>query len=324
MLPTDILRQARAGFGLRRSPVRLLSRQFGKVCLAVRGMRGHRVQLRLVRATRDIPERLSSETRWLAFLAGEHGLAVPAPMRWAHDGPYVSPSLTSRDGDRWHAVAFSWVGGRHLGRGLTAAEMTRAAAMIARVHVAGAHAPAQIADHRPVWWIPRLLTLATTLRDIVSASGPIPRSVPAALAAGLRHATASLEQAAATLPTGAAHVGLIHTDAHPRNLRWREDRVGLVDFEDCATGRYMLDLACLFTAVAHQPNADRLRDAMFAGYDRVRPLPAGSERDFRVMCAFRQLDFAGWVLSWPRPDLLSWGPALLHGAPAAIASLLDG
>jgi Ser/Thr protein kinase RdoA (MazF antagonist) len=317
MIPSTILRQARTGFGLTRGHVRVLSTRFGKVCLAHTGRACLRTQIRLVKEAENTPARLDAEMAWLTHLASRHSCPVPIPQHW-RNGALVSPALVARDGTRWFAVACSWVQGRHLNLGLRGGDMRRAGALLATLHNANRDAPATIAASRPTWGIPRLFELATTLRDIIGGTSAPPDDVPLALVASLRASHGRLDSAWQTLPTGATHAGLIHTDAHWQNLRWTRERVGLVDFEDVATGRFMLDLACLWGKVETRRGAAGMLDAILEGYDRVRPLPHDAARDLQVMLAFRRFDYAGWVLSWPRRDSQPWGPDFLAGTPAYI------
>lgn len=322
LLPTTILRAARNGFGLPRGRVRLLSTRFGKLCLAHAAQNGDRTQLRLVRFQPDTALRLQAEMRWLLHLADRHWLAVPRPHRW-RDGALLSPELVNAQGARWHAVACSWVPGHHLNRGLRASHFRGAGALLARLHLANSNAPTGIAAARPTWWIPRLFELATTLRDVVHDAMPLPPSLTPALAAGLRDAAAALQAEHDALPHDDRHTGIIHTDAHWQNMRFTEERIGIVDFEDFANGRFMLDVACLWGRVQDRRDAPALLDAILSGYDSVKPLPASHRRDLRLMLAFRRFDYAGWVLSWPRADFESWGPAFLSGTPAYIQRLLS-
>ena len=322
MLPTEVLRAARAGFGLRRGRVRVLSTRFGKVCLAHRTADGTRTQIRLVLAQPDTYARLSAEARWLRHLATAHGLSVPMPYRWS-DGALVSPPLIGRDDRVWHAVACTWITGRHLGDGMRAADVRDAGSLLARLHRANVDAPPDIAAARPTWWIPRLLALATTLRGVIEKSQPLPTGVSRALADGLQNAHDAIVLAHASLPASSRHVGLIHTDAHTQNMRWAMGGVGIVDFEDFATGRFMLDLAPLWGRMEARRNPAPLLDALLSGYDRVVSLPEGHMRDIRVMLSFRRLDYVGWILSWPRLDLFAWGPECLETAPSYIMRQLS-
>lgn len=321
MIPARVLQLARAGFGLRRGHVRVLSTRFAKVCLAHRSPDGTQAQLRLVQARPGVPARLQAEMRWLLHLHDRHALAVPAPHPW-RDGALVSPRLTARDGSAWHAVRCAWVPGHHLNLGLRAAHFHRAGAFLARMHLASADSPAGIAEARPTWGIPRLFELATALRDVIHDEGPLPAVMPPQLALEYRHAHHILAAAAAALPDGAAHVGLIHTDSHWQNLRFTRARTGLVDFEDFATGRFMIDVACLWDRVRDRRNAARMLDAILGGYDGVRALPPDHRRDLRVMLAFRQFDYAGWILSWDDPAREPWALPFLRETPARIERLL--
>ena len=322
MIPTAILHATRMGFGLPRGTVRLLSTRFGKVCLAHHTRDGTRTQLRLVLQRAETAERLRTEMAWLTYLSVECNLAVPRPMRW-RTGGFVSPTLTARDGSAWRAVACRWIPGRHLNTGLDAREMRRAGALLAALHNASDSAPHGIAASRPVWWIPRLFELATTLRDVIHGAVAPPISLSPSIADALRESRSALDRAYAALPHGGAHDGVIHADAHWQNLRFTQRHVGLVDFEDFARGRFMLDVACVWNRFEARRDGAALLHALLEGYDRTRSLPDGSMRDLHVMLAFRRFDYAGWVLSWPRLDLQPWGPSFLAGTPAYIARHLS-
>ncbi len=302
--------------------MRVLSTRFGKVCLAHRQLDGTRTQIRLVRLQGDTAQRLEAETAWLNHLAARHHLAVPVPMHWTGSG-FVSPVITARDGRRWKAIACSWVRGRHINRGLRANDFSRAGALLAQLHLANRDAPPAIAAARPEWGIPRLFALATTLRDLMHDATTPPASVSHPLAAALRASHAALQEAIGDLPRSERHTGLIHTDAHWQNLRWTRHALGIVDFEDFATGRYMLDIACLWGKVEGRPGARHMLDAILDGYDRVRSLPGDALRDVQVMLAFRRFDYTGWVLSWPRLDMQRWGPEYLAASPAYMDRLLS-
>jgi Ser/Thr protein kinase RdoA (MazF antagonist) len=319
MIPTAVLRDTRAGFGLPRGHVRVLSSQFGKVCLHHYTPRGLRTQLRLTRADahQHTSDRLAAEMALLTHLGRKCGLHVPVPRPWSN-GALVSPALTAVDGAAWHAVACSWVAGRHLNDGLRAANFRDAGAFLAAVHLASADAPAWIASARPRWDMARLFALSPRLPQLIQSPNSPPAGVTASLAMALREACAALTDAWSTLPDDAAHVGVIHTDVHQHNLRFARQSVGLVDFEDVATGRYMSDIASFWAEFDEQPRAVPLLHALLDGYSRVRPLPKDALRDLQIMLAFRRLDLAGWVLSWPRINMKRWGPALLADAPRYI------
>jgi Ser/Thr protein kinase RdoA (MazF antagonist) len=317
MIPTRILRAARSGFGLPHGRTRVLSTQFGKVCLAHTDRGGQCTQLRLVREVDDSAARLQTEMAWLTHLSATHGLAVPRPLRWSDD-TLVSTRLCDDSDHAWRAIACSWVPGRHIDMGLRARDMRRIGALLATLHLANRDAPTGIAASRPEWWLPRLLKLSAPLRSIVQRRDDTHAGIDPSLAIGLQRAHDQLAAAWDELATGESHVGLIHSDAHPHNLRIARDRIGLVDFEDFANGRFMFDLATIWADLEARPHAAPLLDALLDGYNTTRRLPDDYARDLRVMLAFRRFDLAGWVLSWPRADMKQWGPALLASTPQYI------
>jgi Ser/Thr protein kinase RdoA (MazF antagonist) len=322
MIRTKVLRQALSGFGMPRGHTRVLSTRFGKVCLVHTARDGRRTQVRLVSANEETQRRLEAEMAWLTHLARRHALAVPIPRPWRR-GRFVSAPLDDGVSSPCFAIACSWVPGRHLNRGVRTADVLRAGELLARLHLANHDAPPDIADARGHWGIPRLFELATTLRDLVNGATEPPPGVMASTASALRGAHAHLADAWRRLPAGHDQLGLIHTDSHWQNLRWSRHAVGLVDFEDMATGRYMVDVACLWSKLEARRDAQQLLDALLDGYGRVRPLTQESLRDLHVMLAFRRFDYAGWVLSWPTLAHQPWGPAFLDHTPAYIERWLS-
>lgn len=322
MIPGIVLKQVREGYGLAPGHIRVLSTRFGKICIAHTGRDGKRTQIRLVRVTPDAARSLEAEMAWLTHLAMRHGCAVPVPRQWDEGGP-VSPILHARGTEEWRAVACSWVPGRHLDRGLRARDARRAGVLLGALHRANRDAPPGVAAARPDWGISRLFELAITLRDLIAGRIASPSGLPEEFADALRASHARLERAWDALPTGASHVGIIHTDAHWQNLRWTRTRVGIVDFEDCANGRFMLDLACFWAKLESRRNATALVDATLEGYDQVRSLSEDAMRDLRIMRAFRRFDYAGWILSWPRLNMRPWGPEFLAGTPAYMDRMLS-
>ncbi len=322
MIAIAPLRSARIGFGLAGGQLRTLSTQFGKLCVVHTSRSGRRTQLRLVQEQADTATRLDAEMRWLAHLSHAHQLIVPRPLLW-RNVQRISPPLADRHGNVWRAIACTWVSGRHLTLRWRPRDLRNAGAALAAMHRASQDAPTGIASARPSWWIPRLFELATSMRDLLAGSLAPSDEVRSELIAGLRRAQHTLELAYAHLPVSTDTVGLIHTDSHPRNIRLTHEGAGLVDFEDFANGRFMIDVAALWAELEHQPRAEQRLHALLDGYSGVKSLPSNFARDLHVMLAFRRFDLAGWVLSWPRTHMKAWGPALLNGAPAYIESHLS-
>jgi Ser/Thr protein kinase RdoA (MazF antagonist) len=111
----------------------------------------------------------------------------------------------------------------------------------------------------------------------------------------------------------AAHVfGLIHGDLNLSNLLFAKGSVGAIDFEECAWGYYLSDIAVtLYQIEQLGAHARTLRAAFFEGYQAIRSLPDRYEQQLDSFTLLRTLDLAAEILDWPYPTLRPWGPRFL-------------
>lgn len=116
---------------------------------------------------------------------------------------------------------------------------------------------------------------------------------------------------------------LIHADAHPGNVLVSGDRLGLIDFDDCAFGWPMFDLAVTLRGSWDDPHFPALRDHVFAGYARRRPLPPDAADQFDLFLLARTLMLIGWCAD--RPEVVGtteeWKPGLIANVRAALPPL---
>lgn len=97
--------------------------------------------------------------------------------------------------------------------------------------------------------------------------------------------------------------GLIHADMHGGNVLFHEGTVRAIDFDGCAWGHYMYDLA---TAIYHL--RPRCIPAFLEGYQQVRCWPGSDLENLDTFVALRMLDQLAYHLSAATPD----GQTLLH------------
>jgi len=86
----------------------------------------------------------------------------------------------------------------------------------------------------------------------------------------------------AALPRTRSSYGLIHADFGPQNFRYGADgRITAFDFGNLCTHWFVNDLVISLSTLRRDPQRDRLRSWMLAGYESVRPLDPGpwAERD---------------------------------------------
>ena len=106
-----------------------------------------------------------------------------------------------------------------------------------------------------------------------------------------RHMLTLLERQVTELPSGEQTFGLIHYDFELDNLLWNDQRVGIVDFDDCAGYWFAADIAFalrdLFDDQAARIDiADARLQAFVAGYRELRSL---TEDDLRQLPLFLRM-----------------------------------
>lgn len=244
---------------------------------------GETLALRLHTALRHTAPALESELVWLGHLAGGAGLPVPRPRR-SRAGAWVV-TLDAGETGPLHCTLLGWVAGDSLpeGRGFTLGEAGQAGALLARLHLQAEVFPVPADFERPRYDGAYFLTCWQALDESLS---------PHVSAARLGKLGAALERLVRSLgwmeevPGG---VGLIHADAHPGNFVQRGARLGLLDFDRCGWGPFLLDVAG--ASLDLEPPE---RGALIASYLQCRPLPAGYEQPLgalRMLAGVENLAF---------------------------------
>lgn len=88
--------------------------------------------------------------------------------------------------------------------------------------------------------------------------------------------------------------GPIHADLTPENVLRTADGLVLIDFDDFAAGWHLFDLATALYFFTPHPRYGEYRDALFAGYESVRPLDAADHEVFPAILLARGLTYLGW------------------------------
>ncbi len=113
---------------------------------------------------------------------------------------------------------------------------------------------------------------------------------------------------------------LIHADAHPANVLVSGDRLGLIDFDDCAWGWPVFDMAVCLWSASSEPDFPELRNRFLAGYTSRRQLPASALEQFDLFLLMRTLMLIGWCAD--RPEVVGapeeWKPGLIAKVRTAL------
>ncbi len=112
---------------------------------------------------------------------------------------------------------------------------------------------------------------------------------------------------------------LIHADAHPANVLVSGDHLGLIDFDDCAWGWPVFDMAVSLWGAANEPRFLELRDRFLAGYTSRRAAPEDVLTQLDLFLLTRSLMLISWCAD--RPEVVGaeseWKPGLIDKVRAA-------
>lgn len=248
------------------------------------------------------PNTLLSQLMWLKALGRETDLPVPEPLALA-DGSlmgYVSfddlplhrqflRRVWRRYRDTYHpqhpgryCVLLRWVPGEHKsGEDLKTEDVFLLGSYIARLHrlAEGYRVPEGAIFPRWDWEWPfgESVPLWNEGEAFYSSSE---MAVFAETAQRTRQDLKSLGY-------GSDVFGLIHRDLNLNNVMFDGRRVGAIDFDMCGLGHYLLDLAVPLHGLRlrHADRFESMREALFEGYESVRPLPANHGGLLRTLAA---------------------------------------
>lgn len=264
-----------------------------------------------------------SEMRWLESLAASRTVAVPEPVTTT-GGNYVVPVEVPIHDEPATLALLHWLPGtaeppyRQPG---VAQEMGRATA---HLHKHAATVPLTEFD-RPVWDAETILLKGNALTDPVAQE-----QLGADGVAALRKVTELITPA--LHEGGQDDRGRIHGDLHRENMiALSGGGIGLIDFDDCGTGHYLLDIATVLSSVhriAHKEERayEEFAHAFLAGYAQVRPLPTGFVRLLEPYLLLRDAFILNFVTAAApvNADVASWGPRRIAGIVANMQAYVEG
>lgn len=246
-----------------------------------------------------------SETEWLAALARDTDVRVPAPVANAAGELVTQVDVDGVPGAR-DCVLFRWLPGRLLGEDLRPAWYRAYGMLAARLHEHAATfqpSPAfgivsydrAFPFEEPVVVLDARLSAFTTKAQ---------REVFAAGAAVVQRAIDELRRHEPPR--------VIHGDLHRWNVLVVPQRGGAataaaIDFEDLAWGWPVQDLAIALYYVVREPAYPALLEAFRAGYERVRPWPDRTGDEIDTFIAGRAIVLANDVELLEEPEVRARG-----------------
>jgi Ser/Thr protein kinase RdoA (MazF antagonist) len=256
---------------------------------------------------------IEAELDWLVALRRDTGLRVPEPAT-ARDGRLLQTVAVEGVSQARHCVLFHWVEGEFRDEP-TPTMLEQVGAMTGELHQhAGTYARSRPV-HRPHADWQDLHAWAGERSDVDHLYTREERKF---FAQAARLALAEIERVGRGMD-----YGLIHADLHQRNYLFCGPEVGVIDFDDCHFAPMGYDLAVTLWYLAGRPDFETMREALFGGYERVRPLPAGLRERLPVWLLTRYLGLLNWALGLTHPDALPWGQSFLEQGAQGVRYYLD-
>ena len=254
----------------------------------------------------SVPEQ-RAELLWLQALGRDTGLALPIPIPTARGEPLTLAEAPDVPGPR-PCVLFRRVPGHPPTSTMRPATVARLGALTAQLHRHAERFVPPPGFARPSWGWDRLFGPSSALASA---------TLPARDRATLTDVGTLVRERLDALGTEPAVWGLTHADLHIGNLLIDHGRVGVIDFDDCGWGYYLLDIATVLSSVRRVvPDSHTyaaLRAAYLSGYAALRPLPPALDAQLPTFAVLRAMVIVNFILASTNAQVQTWGPARIAG-----------
>jgi Ser/Thr protein kinase RdoA (MazF antagonist) len=243
--------------------------------LKIEATDGQLFALRINTNSPRTPENVMAEIAFVRLIAADGRVRVPQPIQNI-DGIFYTSVFHEPSQRTFHCVLYSWIEGEELEDEPTDDQLKAMGVAMATMHLVaptfelpnGATLPT---FDDPLWWTEDFLLSEKSVLD-AGAKELISRAL------------AAIKDGVAKFYEGATPM-IIHADMHGGNVLWNEDRLSVIDFDDCGFGLPIQDFA---TALYYFDTPEQ--DAAFKeGYKSVAPLPECSEREMKMFFLQRRI-----------------------------------
>ncbi|HCI80202.1 MAG TPA: hypothetical protein DHW02_10985 [Ktedonobacter sp.] len=283
---------------------------------------GERFVLRISAAEGQSAVEQWSEMQWLQALRRETHLLVPEPIP-THDGTFVMSATVTEILEPRQCVLLSWISGEPPEPGIQLEIVERIGAFTAYLHLHSEHFVPPTGFVRPSWDWERLFGVSSVLNNekVMVSLTHYQQEVLLAV-------STKILQALNLIDKDASSWGLIHADLHRDNILLHNEKVGIIDFDDCGWGYYLFDVASVLDSfyrrvVTSHEGYPMLKEAYLTGYSRVRALPAHLDTSLRIFKVMRDMVNVNFILSSKNLNVQAWGYQRLEKILAQFVSYLE-
>ncbi|KJF70649.1 phosphotransferase enzyme family protein [Agrobacterium arsenijevicii] len=271
---------------------------------------GRNLIVRVHRPDYHTEAEILSELAWIDALRQDGVVVTPRPVT-ANDGSLLqifSDGKTMR-----HAVAFEYMSGKEPDAESDLVHWYRTLGEInAKLHAHSRRWTRPENFVRKTWDFNRILGDRAYWGNWRNAPGLTleGRTV-------LERTYALLEAQTSSYGYGEDRFGLVHCDMRAANLLVDDDRLGVIDFDDCGLSWYAYDFAASVSFMEHEPFIPDLKAAWLEGYRRVTPLDAQHEAALPMFIMLRRMQLTAWIASHAEtPTAQSMGTGYTDGTVA--------
>ncbi|MFT4020955.1 MAG: phosphotransferase [Acinetobacter sp.] len=238
---------------------------------------------------------IESELKWLDALT-DYGIAVPQAILNTTGDRVLT--LTLQDGTTRYAVLFNWVEGEMPTTDVDPTAFQQLGEITAKLH-----------HHSKIWQQPTEFSrIVWNHETMLGAEGHWGnwRHAPHLDTADhpiVEEAIQQIGDALQKFGKGTDRYGLIHADLRLTNLLLQENRIGVIDFDDCGLSWYMHDLAAAISFNEHLQAAPEWIDNWIEGYERHGHI---SNEEYALLPSFimqRRIQMMAWIGSHAQTEM---------------------
>ena len=285
------LRSALPAWGLPQdSDVRLLTISENATYLVQEPTSGEQIVFRVHRPSYHTQDEIRSELAWISALIDAGTIATPMP-RAMTDGELLGSF--DDDGERRHVAAFGFMSGAEPEASDGSVPWFRKLGGIsARLHRQTREWQRPAGFQRKTWDFDAMLGNRPLWGDWRAALG-----LDAQGQQTLERTALLLERQLRAYGQTGDRFGLIHADLRLANLLVEDDRLGIIDFDDCGFSWFMYDFAAAVSFFEHDPVVPSLQAAWLEGYREVAEVSAEDEAMMSVFLMLRRMLLTAWIAS---------------------------
>ncbi len=250
---------------------------------------------------------IESELAWILALRDEGVLHTPAPVAASNGDILTSIS----DGDEnHHVVAFEFMPGTEPSVGEHLAHWFERLGAI----TAGLHQHSKIWK-RPDWFVRKHWNTQTMVgpeafwgdwREAIDLNHAGERIIADAIKL--------IEERLQHYGQGSQRYGLVHADLRLANLLVDEERLGIIDFDDCGFCWFAYDFAAAISFHEVDPSIPLLQKAWIEGYRNVADLVEEDVNEISTFIILRRILLTAWLASHcETPTGKELGPGYTQG-----------